>query len=470
MDSIKYYLYFLLGKMRQKYFMQIPENDKEYKSSRIWFIVDGATAATVGLLAAGAFLAAILKSLGVSDSFNGIISAIPSVACVVQLVGIELSKRMKKTKFFVCIFAIIHRLLFAFIFVIPFLNVSASFKVILFSFIFLAAHVLGQIIAPVAGNWISSLVPDFTRGKYFANRDSIMVLLSVTISLVAGKVFDIFRVQGNEEQSFLFISIMLLIMALVNFFALSMVKEPKCSYISQDNKEMHGTLVKKRVDVRADYEKFGETIKNVVGDKRFRVSIIVTVLWQSAYFFSTPYFGIYQISNLALSYTYIMIMGFVGSIVRIALTPMGGKIADKKSWALVLKAALLVMAAAFIINAFTVPKNAQAMFAIFSVLTGIGWAGVAPGIFALQLDLAPDGDKTAYLGINAAIMGVCGFLSSIIGGYILQFMLDHHNKLLGNTIYGQQILSFGSGIILFILVIYIKYKVEKVYIGVSQAE
>lgn len=177
MDSIRYYLYFLLGKLRQKYFMQIPENDKEYKDSRIWFIVDGATAVTISVLTAGAFLAAILRALGISDSFNGIISAIPSLACVVQLLGLELAKRMKKTKFFVCIFAMIHRLLFAFIFFIPFLDLSIKTKVILFISLFLLAHVLGHMIAPVAGNWISSLVIGNTRGKYFAIRDSIMVFV-----------------------------------------------------------------------------------------------------------------------------------------------------------------------------------------------------------------------------------------------------------------------------------------------------
>jgi len=445
--------------------MQIPENDKEYKDSRIWFIVDGATAVTISLLTAGAFLAAILRALGISDSFNGIISAIPSLACVVQLLGLELAKRMKKTKFFVCIFAMIHRLLFTFIFFIPFLALPINTKVILFISLFLLANVLGQMIAPVAGNWISSLVIGNTRGKYFAIRDSIMVFVSVIISLIAAQVFDLFRASGHENSSFLFISGVLLAMTIINFVALSMVKEPRFSYFSPDNKEMHGTLAKKRMtkDIAEDWEKFRHTFKKVISNQRFKSSIILTVLWQSAFFFSTPYFGIYQISDLRLSYTYIMIMGFIGSLIRIIVTPMGGKVADIKSWGLVLKVALFIMAVAFIINSFTVPQNAHMMFAVFSVLTGIAWAGVAPGIFAIQLDLSPDGDKTAYLGINAAIMGLCGFISSVIGGYILQFMLDHNNKLLGHTIYGQQILSFGSGIMLFILVIYIKCRIEKLY-------
>ena len=465
MDTIKYYIYFLIGKLRQKYFMQIPENDHEYKSSRLWFVVDGASAATIGLLVAGAFLAAILRELGVSDSFNGIISAISSLACVTQLIGIEWAKRMTKTKLFVCLFAILHRLLFAFIFLIPFLKISSELKIGLFIILFFFSHCFGQLIGSVAGNWISSLVPEITRGAYFANRDSIMVLVSVSVSLAAGKVFDKFKAYDNEEMSFLFISIVLLALALINFIALSMIKEPKLSYASRENKELHGSLVKKRVGdhLGKECEKFSVTLKKVMADKRFRPSIILTILWQSAFFFSTPYFGIYQISDLKLSYTYIMIMGFAGSLVRIILTPIGGKIADKKSWGLVLKVTLLVMAVAFIVNTFAVPQNAVFMFAVYSIVTGIAWAGIAPGIFAVQLDLAPKGDKTAYLGINAAIMGVCGFLSSLVGGYVLQLVMDRNNQLFGRTIYGQQLLSLGSGIILLILTAYIKWRVEKEY-------
>ncbi len=462
MDSIKYYLYFLLGKLRHQYFMQLPENDEEYKSSRIWFIVDGATAVTIGALIGGAFLAALLRALGISDSLNGIISAIPSLACIMQLLGLELAKRMRKIKLFVCVFAIIHRLLFAFLFFIPFLPIGLAFKVVLCIIIFLLGHVLGQLIAPVAGNWISSLVPEDIRGKYFANRDGIMVFVSVVISLGAGQAFDKLKMWNAPDLKFLFISLLILVMAIINFIALSIVKEPKYSFCSKDHKEMHGSLVKKRMHP-ADcmcQEDFKSTFKKVVSNKPFRTSIILTVLWQSAFFFSTPYFGIYQISDLGLSYTYIMIMGFVGSMIRIILTPIGGKIADKKSWALVLEVSLLIMGIAFVINGFTVPSNAHIMFAVFSVLTGIAWAGIAPGIFAIQLDLAPDGDKTAYLGINAAIMGVCGFISSLVGGYILHLVIEMNNQIMGYTIFGQQLLSVGSGILFLILTLYIRYRIK----------
>lgn len=463
MEQIRYYLYFILGRLRQQYFMQIPEDDKAYEKSRIWFIVDGASATTIGLLAAGAFLASLLRTLGISDSFNGMISAIPSLAALMQLAGVELAKGMPKVKLFVCSVAIIHRMLFGFLYFIPFLSFSAAWKIILCIMTFFIAHMLGQLIAPIAGNWVASLVTPATRGKYFSRRDCIMVLVSVIVSLGVGKVFDTFKALQNPELKFLFISALIVMLGVVNFIALSCIKEPHFSYVSLEHKEIHGRLVKKRVakNKNKEEEKFKVTFKKVISDEAFRGSIILTVLWQTAFFFSTPYFGIYQISYLKLSYTYIMIMGFAGSVIRMIATPFSGRIADQKSWALVLKNAFLIMAWAFIINAFTVPKNARVMFAIYSLLTGLAWAGIAPGLFAIQLDIAPGEDKTAYLGINAALMGLSGFLSAIVGGVVLQGIINRGHQILGYPIYGQQVLSLGSGMMVLVLVKYMKWKFKK---------
>ncbi|MGL6173422.1 MAG: MFS transporter [Cellulosilyticaceae bacterium] len=463
MGTIKYYIYFLLGKLRRQFFMQIPESDLDYHQSLKWFVLDGAMATTIGLLAGGAFLASLLKALGISETLNGIITSMASLVCIAQVFGVYLAKRMKKIKLFVCAFALIHRLIFSSLFFIPFLNLGFSTKIVLFIIMYLSAHILGQIIGPAAGNWISSLIIT-KRGSYFAKRDIIMVIVSVLVSLVAGQIFDYFQTSSNSNLSFLFVGFMMLIFTLVNFIALTMIKEPKFSFISSNNLEMHGTLVKKRVSteiLHQKHETFIDTFTKVISDKQFRKVIILTLLWQSAFFFSTPYFGIYQVSDLNLSYTYLMAMGFVGNILRIIVAPKCGKIADKKSWSLVLKFCISLLALDFLINTFTVPSNAHLFFAIFSIISGVAWAGIGPGMFSIQLDFSPSGDRTEYLGINAAIMGTCGFLSSLVGGSILQFILNHNNSLFGIQLYGQQVLSFISGILLFVLVLYIHFGIEK---------
>lgn len=459
----KYYIYYALGRFRRQYFMQLPENESEYQTSRKWFVVEGAAASSIGILIGGAFLASLLQALEISDTLNGIITSLASVVCMAQFFGVYWAKRMKKIKLFVCLFAMTHRLIFTSLYFIPFLPIDVSLKVPLFIGMYLMAHILGQIIGPSAGNWIASL-NEGNRGSYFARRDIVMVSTSVMTSLIAGQVFDYWDTKGETSIGFLIVGSIMLILTIVNFIALSMVKEPKVSYLSRNNLEMHGKLVKKRAEQelkQVPNESFKEILIRVYQNKKFRKIIVLTLIWQSAFFLSTPYFGIYQISNLKLSYTFIMVMGFIGSVMRVLLTPISGKIADRGSWAVVLKIALSVMALAFIVNGWTMPSNSYIMFGIFSILSGIGWAGIGPGMFSIQIEYAPSENRTDFLGVNAAIMGVCGFLSSLVGGSILNWVETHGNKIMGIQIYGQQILSFLTGIILLGLAIYVHCIVDK---------
>ena len=241
----KYYVYYALGKVRRQYFMQLPENESEYQISRKWFVVEGAAASSIGILIGGAFLASLLQALEISDTLNGIITSLASVVCMAQFFGVYWAKRMKKIKLFVCLFAFMHRLIFTLIYFIPFVPIDTSLKVPLFIGMYLMAHILGQIIGPSAGNWIASL-NEGKKGSYFARRDIVMVSTSVMTSLIAGQVFDYCDAKGETLTGFLIVGGIMLTLTIVNFTALSMVKEPKVSYLSRNNLEMHGKLVKKR--------------------------------------------------------------------------------------------------------------------------------------------------------------------------------------------------------------------------------
>ena len=60
----------------------------EYKRSRIAYTVQCALEYFVALLAADAYLASLLSSIGISDSLVGIISSYTTLAFVIQLMSI----------------------------------------------------------------------------------------------------------------------------------------------------------------------------------------------------------------------------------------------------------------------------------------------------------------------------------------------------------------------------------------------
>ena len=448
-----------MGRVRRLYFMAIPENKQEFKTSRKLFTVDGATAQAITQLVGGTFIAALISILGINDSLNGIISSFSVLACVFQPVATVLTMNLKKFKLFVCVTAIIHRLLFAFMFFIPFLNINPDAKVPIFVLCFMGGHTLAQMGIPAAQDWIASLVPQKLRGRYFAIRDLISVLSFAVVTLIAALILDHYKADDNIIDGFFVMGCIVFVLALINIISLSNVKEPKIAHINHEGKELHGRLLKKVPEGKN--QNFLSDVKSALHSRPFKKIIILNIIWQLIFFMSSPYNSIYQIKELNLQYTFIMTVGLFANFLRMWLTPIWGKFGDKYGMARVLKYAFMVMAVYYLVTAFTVPENAWYMFPVTMLFAAGAWSFIGIGMLGVQLDYLPSEKRISYLSINSAIGGICGFLASILGGELLKRINAAAPVIFGRHIYAQQIINLIAVILLVLLVFYIKYAIQK---------
>ena len=107
------------SKLRSIYFSTEPLSDRDYVTSRKFFIFEGATARSIAALTTGAFLAGFISYLGAGDSFNGIIAAIPVFSSIIQLVAPLVYEKLEKRKHIVAVLCLIHRLLLGLMVFIP---------------------------------------------------------------------------------------------------------------------------------------------------------------------------------------------------------------------------------------------------------------------------------------------------------------------------------------------------------------
>jgi MFS family permease len=439
--------------------MAIPESKEELKKSRIFFTIDGATALTIMQLAGGAFLATLLSTLGISDSKNGTISSLAVLACIFQPVATILTRNLKKFKLFVCFTAITQRLLFTFIFFIPFLNLQSDIKIWLFVFCFLMAHIMLQMGAPAAQDWIASLVPQKLRGKYFGIRDLTSVFVISISMLVSGVILDYFKNNNNILTAFMVIGIIILVLTIINIISLSLISEPKYSDVNERGKELHGRLAKN--SHKNHNSSFLSDLGGVFKDKRFKKVLILNIIWNISLFISATYNAIYLFKELSLPYTFIMTVVFIVNIIRIFVTTIWSKLGDKYGMARILKYAFLFLGINYLVLAFTVPQNAYIMFCIGSVFGAIAWGFIGVGILGVQLDYTPIKKRIAYMSINSSIAGICGFIFSVIGGFILNYIQAVKPTIFGKVIYGQQILNLISFFVIIITILYIKFSLQK---------
>jgi len=429
-------------KFQKKFASNIPENENHYAASRNAFIVDGATAVTIAALITGTFLSGLLEVIGASKLLNGIISALPLLASLSSPFGAFFAQHRVKQKMFVCAGAFLHRLMFTTVLFLPIMPISQPLKVFMAAILICAAHCLGGIISPSASGWLISLVPAKMRGRYFATRELISLITLAAITLSGGSMLDFFDAKGKKEIGFVAIGIIVGLLTIVNVYALLTTMEPEAE---KDDTSKISLL---------------NAFKMVLKDDGFRPFIIMNGMFNFSAQILIPYFGIYLIHDLKISYIKISVVAFATSILKAVVVKRWGSLADRTSWTYVSRLAILIIAISHIMYFFMVPGNSSWLYPGAALFSNFGWAAIGIAIFNTQYDYAPKKGRSLYIGVGLALTGILGFLGAIAGSAIMTIMKNISWKVFNSVIKPQQIMSLFSGFALLVCVVYIKNIME----------
>ena len=163
---------------------------------------------------------------------------------------------------------------------------------------------------------------------------------------------------------------------------------------------------------------------------------------------------------LGLPFTFLMIIGFLGNLLRIFITPLMGRLGDRYGMAFLYKYSLMGILLYFIFHGLAVPSNAVLMIILSTVASSLGWSFAGIGLFGVQLELLDEKKRDIQLSILSAISGVYAFLVSLLAGKLLDFLQKTRPVLAGRSLYAQQFTNaLGAGF-LFLLIMYLKFRVQ----------
>jgi hypothetical protein len=469
-NNLSYIHRYMMGQLRRIYFMALPESKHDMKSSRIYYTTADSAAQTIAQLAGGAFLATLMSHSGISDANIGIITSLVSFAALTQLFLINFFKRIKKYKFLVTITAL-QRILFAALYFVPLFLISDAAKAFLIVIMYFIGQVFVQIGTPASQDWIASLVPSRLRGKYFSIKDSVAVFVVSSLMLLCGMILDHFK-KTDILTGFIIIGILIFILTMINVVGLSLMKEPKFSYLNDEGKEMHGRLAKraKQQEVTEKRQSILSEIREAVGDRKYRKAFMVQCLYTLSFFICAPFNSSYMINDLKLPYTFIMLVSFVFNLYRIYLMPRLGRMADKHGMGKILRYTLLALGLNFLSVAFMMPFNAYPMLILSTFFGSTAWAFVGIGLFGIQLDFYRSDKRMIWLTLTSSVSGLFGFLVSVIGGSILDRLQKLDINLWGQKIYAQQILNLIGFILILLVVTFIRLRIETEKIDLNRQD
>ncbi|MDD3839040.1 MAG: MFS transporter [Clostridia bacterium] len=403
----------------------------KYKRDLDLFILEGISSISATVLTGGAFLSGYALLLGASDYLAGIILTFPLLANLFQVFSAMLYERLESRKKTVMILLILYRAFACSVIFIPLVFPDHLQKYVLMIFVFISFLNL-SVLAPALNNWLVSLIPYNVRGRYLSKRESLFQTASMIISLLMGRVLDVF---GGGYSGFILVYAVVFLASLLNIWFLYKIYEPP--------------VERKNLNPIKINELFAEPFKN----KKYMSFVVFWMMWCFSAWMAHSYLNVYMIKYLKLSYTNITVLMTVQLITLVFFVRIWGVQGDKTCWEDCLKKACIVLACAFYLWVFTT-RSTLFLLPIVHILAGVGWAGINLSSFNLVFRLSPEKGRTIFIGFNASASGIAGFLGPVIGGSIMEYFSNTSINLGFFQIDNMQILFLISAVCQSLVLLY----------------
>lgn len=428
--------------LKDVFYSTKPLTEQDFEYSRKMSIFEGCTARAIFNLTSGAFLAGYASFLGADDAFNGIIGAIPVLAGVMSIFSPIYFEKRDKRKLLVVLLNFLHRIILGLMVFIPLIAFGKTSRLVMLAAFYLLAYMAVSFNNPAASSFLIDLTPENIRGRYFSKRESVLLGVGTIITLILGRVMDTFKADGNEYGGFVVVFSVILLLSFANAFFWSSLKEP----IS--NRKKTNFSLKQIISI---------PLKNI----GFRKIIFFFILWNIGLQIGGPFFSVYMVTGLKLDYTYIMIMGMIATAVNVILVRVWGRIADSRSWKFVLVNSVLLLGIVHFIWITVNPFTAFILVPIVHIISGAAWAGIGISTFNIQFIYSPEEGRTVYIGFNAALGGMMGFLGTIAGSVLLIVFEGMGLHISSFKIGGMQMLFSISGILLIVCAAYAHFFIKQ---------
>ena len=414
----------------------------DYKRSRKAYAAQCTFEYFVSILVTDAFLAKLLTHMGISDSAIGIISSLVSFSFLFQLLAINLMSHLKNTKKTVIFFDTLSQLFFLGIYLIPFFPFTVGIKTIIVITCILLAYICKYLIYSLCFKWANSYVSPEKRGEFSSIKEMISLFTGIIFTLAVGYVVDYFESIRNLEGGFLFIAAAMLILNACNFISLLLIKN-----------EIPQVQTAKKADLKT-------ILLNTLGNRSFVSVIIMTSLWDMGRLMTVGFLGTFKTSDLLLSVGAVQVINMVANLCRLAISRPFGRYSDKTSYAKAFRLAMTLAAVGFTINIFTT-KQTWWCIIIYSILYSVSFAGTNQNSYNITYSYVKSDYIVQAMAINRSISGILGFCAALVGSRILQTIQNAGNTFLGIPVYGQQILSAISLLIILMAILFSVFVVEK---------
>jgi MFS family permease len=379
-------------------------------------IYDGVFAQSFAVLTGSIFLPAFALVLGASSFQIGLLASIIFFATLSQLPGAYLIEKHQQRKQLVLFSAFTARFLW-----IPIILCSiwlADSKPALVLNLLILLIISYHIFAHISGvswlSWMSTLVPDEIRGRYFGLRNSALSLFTLLSTILGGFYLDWFKKEFPDLPATRSFEILFgLAVVLGSISILFLLKQPETARETKSENHLQKRL-------KAPFK-----------DGNFRKLLRFAVLWSFGVNFASPFFIVYMLKGLELSYSLVSIYTVTSAIADLLGMWAWGHFSDQ----LGNRAVIIINSIVATVLPFLWIFTNTSPFAIFlfipllHLVGGFSWAGYNLCSVNLVLRIAPKEGNSVYFATWNTVNGISAGLGAVCGGIVSSLLHHFHYAL-----------------------------------------
>ncbi|UCG42309.1 MAG: MFS transporter [candidate division WOR-3 bacterium] len=389
-------------------------------------VVEGLFATGHLALTGGMFLVGLALLLGATPFQIGLLAAVPCAATVFSLLSSPLVRRLGARRGLVVWTSGIGRAVF--LVLVPLLLFRAGVGIGTLLAVVVGYNVLLAIANTSWNSWMSDLVPERRRGRFFGMRNAVLGAVAMALTYAGGRALDWFKTFDQEAGYGVAIGVGVLC-GLGSTVLLSRQPEPRL--------------------VPRPKVAFRERVIGPLQEPQFRRLTVFMAVWFVTGTLASPFYLAHLIKNIEFPYTLVGVYAVFGGTTGILFQFAWGWVIDRfgpKPVTVVCFALVGIMPLLWLLatSTFRLP------IWIDGVLNGVAWTGANLGLLNMVLGIGDNPvRKESYFAIFAMVVGLATFVASMVGGGVAQLLAGMHLRVLGREFVNYHVLFLVTGVLRF---------------------
>lgn len=357
----------------------------------------------------GAPFSGFVRSLGVGDFLYGVLMAFPVMGGLFQVLAAYVLERTGHRKKLFLISGVMQRIVVIPIVLIAYI-MPPGYKPLTIGFIMLMLLVSalgGSFNGVTFFSWMASIVPISIRGRFFSQRQLFFTITSLIGGLALGSLLDLI----GGSLGYIVVLVIATVFGLLDIACFIRIYDPP-------------------MDIPDRNMSLFRVWKEALSHQNFRKYLMFWSVWTFAVNLSAPFFNDYMLNFLNMKYLQITLLAStVYSITTVLSVRRWGNLIDKYGNKPVMQICGLGVVLVPFLWIF-VTSDTIGMIAMINVLSGLFWCGVELTSNNMMIGLAPDKNRSFYIGSFSMVTAIMGsIVAYFTGGMLMEATHDLFERL-----------------------------------------